>query len=145
MIPAALEWIAGRDTGRSSKTIWAVMMGVMADGPRQSDLDYCTPSDPDDFGRCFRLLDRVPEWKSRMVEMGKIFPAWIPLAREWGRLTDLYRTEHPSGRCPQLYDALKTLNDEGRLLDGWEKTGPGSWKRGGSMSVSLGNGVTVST
>ena len=48
---AAIRWITGRDTGMSSKALWAHMMTGTCDG------SY--PLDADDFGRIARLLDVV--------------------------------------------------------------------------------------
>lgn len=138
------EWIVGPDTGRSSKTIWAVMMGVIVT-PQQCDSQYCTPSDPSDFGRCYRMLTLIPEWQPRLSEVSKMFPAWSPFIREWEKMKSLYQTEWDSGSCPKLYEFMKTLCDESRICDGWKQTGNGCWERGDSMSVSLGNGITIST
>lgn len=48
------EWIAGRDTGRSSATIWSVMTGKPT---HYSGFD--APYDPADFGRCFEDWQRL--------------------------------------------------------------------------------------
>lgn len=118
------EWIIGNDTGISSKTIWAVMMGAVSAGGW-----FGVPQDPDDFGRCYRLLKLFPEWKDRLHEVTEYFPAWTGLVREWDRLTELYEKEVPSGRCPELYAAMNPLIDEGMVADGWKQTGPGSWTK----------------
>lgn len=60
-----LEWIISDDVGISSKVIWAVMMGL-------HPMDKCTPSDPSDFGRCYRLLKKFPEWEERVHELGDL-------------------------------------------------------------------------
>jgi hypothetical protein len=145
MNPEITKWIVGRDTGTSSKTIWSVMMGVEPD--YQSE-----PSDPDDFGRCYRLLALIPEWRPRLPEVAAKYPVWSALVREWDALTALYEDEIINGpkvkgyrSLPKLYDRMKELIDEGRLAAGWKKTGPGSWEGPGYRSVSLGNGVTFST
>ncbi len=84
MVPrAALAWVVGGDTGTSSQTIWSVMVGVKHDRP-------WTPLDSDDFGRCYRLLELVPEWRKRLPEVAALHPDWKPLVREWDRLTSLY-------------------------------------------------------
>jgi hypothetical protein len=96
------EWAAGRDTGISSLTIYRVMTGK----PSHNGT-YHTPRDPDDFGRCYRLLKLFPQWRSRLPEFAEKFPKWARLIAEWDELTALYEEESPSGTCPKLYDRMK--------------------------------------
>jgi hypothetical protein len=83
-----LDWIFGRDTGTSSKTIWAVMTGQkkVVEGP----FDASVPLDSDDFGRCHRLLLRFPEWRTRLQEVADEYPKWQTLVDEWDNLTAMY-------------------------------------------------------
>ena len=101
---APSEWMRGDDTGISSKTIWRVMMEA-----RTLSDSNDVPHDPDDFGRCHRLLERFPKWRARLGEVAAIFPAWAPLVREWNALTVLYLHERPGGACPLLYARMQTL------------------------------------
>jgi hypothetical protein len=50
------EWLQGRDTGTSSVTICSVITGLPSHHGH-----YDVPHDPDDFGRCYRLLKLLPE------------------------------------------------------------------------------------
>lgn len=126
MKASPLKWILGNDTGISSKTIWAVMM-------RETDVDvpfgFDVPHDPSDFGRCYRLLNLFPEWKSRLNEMATAFPAWGPMVREWDKMTALYEKELPTGKAPELYELMHRLREEGMIADGWVKTSPCSWEK----------------
>jgi hypothetical protein len=115
-----LKWILGPDTGISSKTIWAVMMGAIEAG---RPFGYDIPHDPDDFGRCYRLLEKFPEWKPRLKEVAEKFPEWGPMVREWDKMTALYEEELPTGEAPKLYSLMKKLEDEGRIAAGWTETG----------------------
>lgn len=100
----ALNWIASDDTGISSKTIWAVMMNA--------EIDYAhVPWDPADFGRCYRLLEAVPEWKPRLGEVAKKYPAWTGLVENWPELEALYLEELPTGKAPKLYQRMKQLTE----------------------------------
>lgn len=72
----ACQWVVGRDTGLSSMTIWAVMMGVECPRPT-------IPHDLDDFGRCYRLLEALPEWHPRLAEMAAKYPEWTPIIDAW--------------------------------------------------------------
>jgi hypothetical protein len=101
-----LRWIVGGDTGTSSMTIWAVMTGRPMP---HDDQDPDIPHDPSDFGRCYRLLESFPAWRARLAEVADAHPAWAGLVGEWAELEALYRSEHPSGRAPQLYARMKAL------------------------------------
>src|SRR6516164_3966881 len=55
----AVRWLEGVDTGISSETIWRTLTG---ETPSDTDV----PCDPSDFGRCYRLLKIMPEWRPRL-------------------------------------------------------------------------------
>lgn len=139
----AATWIVSRDTGTSSQTIWSVMMG--AEPAHASE-----PSDPDDFGRCYRLLKLIPEWKPRLSEVAARYPVWTALVAHWDELTALYEDELQNGpmskygnrMAPRTYDRMKELIDEGRIAAGWKRTSPNSWEGPATSVVSLGNGVS---
>ena len=108
----AMAWISGPDTGISSKAIWRVMQGVV---PEQRAFG-CYPSDPDDFGRCYRLLELIPEWRPRIAEMAGVSDTWKALSVAWDELETLWRTEGngtgdpPAGtRMNKLYERMKEL------------------------------------
>ena len=96
------EWVKGRDTGTSSMTICSVMAGRPLD---RADI----PHDPDDFGRCYRLLQLFPAWKFRLGELAVRYPEWELLVREWADLESRYEEELQSGSCPKLYAKMKEL------------------------------------
>jgi hypothetical protein len=108
-INACGDWLKGTDTGVSSKTIYSVLSGINF-YLRDTDV----PHDPDDFGRCYRLLKRFPGWRERMGDVAEKFPAWKPFVREWGAMTDLYEQEFPTGQAPLLYAMMQKIADEPR-------------------------------
>jgi hypothetical protein len=61
----AIEWLLGDDTGMSSKSLCAFMLG------NTMRFGY-PPSDSFDRGRCIRLLDLIPEWWSRLDELDNL-------------------------------------------------------------------------
>lgn len=108
-------WITGDDTGISSKVIWAVMMGVPV-------TNKSTPSDPSDFGRCYRLLKLIPEWENRLEELKKINYEYYSLndntkhEKLWSKFVDnykemckLYEEEFPTGTAPKLYKFMREI------------------------------------
>jgi hypothetical protein len=118
------EWIANGQVGISSKTIWCVMMGVSCGRP---DIPY----DPDDFSRCYKLLELFPGWKGRMQEVADKYPKWIPLVKNWDYMTELYEMEktRKDRRMPELWNLMSGLRHACYMADGWTG-GNGSYKRG---------------
>jgi uncharacterized C2H2 Zn-finger protein len=100
-------WLRGPDTGTSSITIWSVMMDrpsvIRARGGAS------IPWDPDDFGRCHRLMKLFPEWRTRLPEVALAYPEWAGLVANWAELEMLYETERPSGLAPRLYARMKEV------------------------------------
>ena len=103
------EWAHGRDTGTSSLTIYSAITGMPSHHGR-----YDVPHDPDDFGRCYRLLKLFPQWREKLAETIKLCPEWKPFAEAWDELTAIYEEEVPNhrGSAPKLYKRMKEL--EGR-------------------------------
>lgn len=99
------DWLKHGEVGTSSHTIYSVMTGGVPLRPS-------TPADPDDFRRCHILLEAFPEWRTRMLEMVKVYPEWGPLVREWDALTVLFLEELPSGSAPRLYARMRELESE---------------------------------
>ena len=93
----AVEWYRGTDTGISSETIMEVMTGI----PVRS---HSPPWDAGDFGRCYRLLDKFPDWKDRLNEVAERFPEWKPLVDNWASLESMYRD-----RDDGMYEYMKGL------------------------------------
>lgn len=80
-----IRWMAGDDTGASSKAIACHMTGGTCDG------SY--PLDPADLGRCLRLLRLFPDWEPRMPEMAKYSLPWKRLAEDWAFLANSMQEE----------------------------------------------------
>ena len=79
----AMWWIANGFVGLSSKTMWNFFMG-------NKDFIINHPYDPDDFSRCYKLLETVPEWKSRVSELSVLSKEWKNLSKNWEKLTEMY-------------------------------------------------------
>lgn len=114
---AYMQWLFDDDTGLSSKTIFAVMTGI---NYRQSGY---VPLDEGDFGRCYRLLTKFPEWLPRLAEVGAAHAQWLPLVQSWTVLTKLYEKK----AWYKFRDMLKTLNESGHLLQDEQRRQQG-WK-----------------
>ena len=100
-------WLDGCDTGVSSRTIAHVLGGV----PIHVNSNY--PYDPDDFGRCLRLV-RLMGWRDRLHEVSERYPntAWPGIIDAWDEIAALYDEEAPSGRAPKCYALMLRLRRE---------------------------------
>ena len=103
-------WISSTATGTSSKTIWQTLSGIFIPDLRWHDV----PHDPTDFGRCYRLLKVMPEWRERLSEVADKYPTWAPFVREWDRLTAMYEEAcvRPDGKAPEMFALMKQLEEE---------------------------------
>lgn len=101
------DWLRGPDVGMSSETICRLLGNL---GPPQRPT---WPHDPADFGRCYRLV-KMFGWQSRMHEVAAAYPntPWVPLVREWSKLTALYEEELPRASAPQTYALMCDLRNE---------------------------------
>jgi hypothetical protein len=104
----AVAWLDSRDTNAASLTIWFVMMGHRPPGFTAPDI----PRDPSDFGRCLRLLRRIPVWLPRLPEIAVAFPEWKPIVNAWDELTALYLGELAQRRYPKLRARMRELTGE---------------------------------
>lgn len=120
LVERANAWIVSSDTGMSSKALWAVMMDQKAGRSH--------PADSSDIGRCFRLLEAVPEWRGRLPEMSNVSKYWAALITDWDELQRLYDT----GDHKALYDRMR------QLLDPIEIADPSVIRMGHGVSIRFG-------
>jgi hypothetical protein len=88
----AMFWLANGHVGMSSKTMFNCLIG-------HKDFAINHPYDPDDFSRCWKLLEAVPEWKNELHKLK-------PLSKQWSKLVD-------------NWDKLETMLIEAKVL--WSK------------------------
>lgn len=102
-----IAWVVGDDMGMSSRTLWTVIMGYPVD--KHPEIPY----DPDDFGRCYRLLKLVPKSQHKKIlkAAAKAYPKWKSFARDWDKMTELWEMEiggEDAQVCaPKLYAAMQ--------------------------------------
>lgn len=104
------EWLAGRDTGLSSRAILAWMERDLTVASMNGNR-FPYPEDPDDLGRCIRLLNIEPAYRERIAEMAAISPQWARLVDHWDELEKLYYDEVPNhrGLAPRCYARMREL------------------------------------
>lgn len=115
-----LEWSLSGDTGSSSKTMLRAALRPIKGGD--------IPHDPSDFGRCYRLLEAVPDLRLYFPKMVENCPRLTPYINEWDELSRLYQLGQASGtgKAPELYARLKELSEPAMLAAGYVKA-PFGW------------------
>jgi hypothetical protein len=102
----AMWWIANGETGCSSKTMWSCFMGN-----NKYRIDH--PYDPDDFSRCYKLLEAVPEWKSQLHRLKPLSKQWSNLVDNWDKLTDMFeenrKTNWKNSKQIGMYEFMQLL------------------------------------
>lgn len=105
-------WAINGEQGMSSKTMFNKLASSI--GVRKLKNDYpCTPSDPDDFKRCYKLLQAVPQWKLRLNELKTLSPVWANLVDNWDKLTEMFeqnqREDWKNYKKVGMYEFMKSL------------------------------------
>jgi hypothetical protein len=102
----AMAWWKYGERGCSSETMWHCFMN---DSMSRTDHPY----DPDDFSRCYKLLQYVPEWKLKLQKLKSLSPEWSNLVDNWDKLTEMYeenvRTNWKNSNKIGMYEFMKTL------------------------------------
>ncbi|MBP9794118.1 MAG: hypothetical protein KBC56_08980 [Flavobacterium sp.] len=101
-------WLANGERGISANTIFQTISGVQALKGNPSH-----PHDPDDFGRCYKLLQAIPEWRSQMNKLRRLSIAWDNLVENWDKLTEMYeqnkKEDWKNHEKIGMYDLMQTL------------------------------------
>lgn len=105
-----LEWMLGDDTGVSSETMVAVACGINRRPKSAFRVD--APYDPSDFGRCYRLVQQIPEIRNSFHHIGKAVPVFAGILENWDELVELYLRDLPTGRSDELYKRIKQLRGD---------------------------------
>lgn len=82
------RWWLGTDVGKSSAAIFTVLCAERLKWESNYYGQKATPQDAADFGRCRRLLDAIPEWRSRLNEVAEKYAdtAWPKIVPRWAEL-----------------------------------------------------------
>jgi len=83
-----LQWLATGETGVSSRAIAFQMCGI-----EKENLFYTYPFDPDDFKRCLKLINLIPEIRPRLDEMRPISIEWDAIIEHWREVEDCFMGE----------------------------------------------------
>lgn len=105
----AIWWSMGMngERGMSSEAMhWVLYFN--ADGDKIPIVKRHHPADPDDFRRCYLLLETVPEWKAKLHLMKPVSPVWSNLVDNWDKLTEMIK-ELMAGKKNDMYEFMKSL------------------------------------
>lgn len=81
-----LDWLTNGETGLSSKT--------MASCVAEIECAYNeAPLDPDDFKRCLKLVNRIPEIKTHFDAIAKLSPRWNLIIHHWEEIEACFMAE----------------------------------------------------
>ena len=100
MFEKIAHWLAGSDVGVSSKTMAIIAMGATAG-------HFDAPYDGADFGRCYRLVNSIPEIKNYFDRIARAVPRFAGILRNWDTLVRIYERDAPTGRSDDLYEAIQ--------------------------------------
>jgi hypothetical protein len=98
-----LDWFIHGRTGISSRVIWCVMNGRK---PERGAFGG-HPHDPDDFSRCYLLLQRNPTWRINMDKLRSLSREWNALVEHWDELEGLFLAIFGGTFSQQDYDNRK--------------------------------------
>jgi hypothetical protein len=99
------QWRRGLDWGKSSLVIFNVFVGAHAD-------DNSLPRDSSDFGRCYRLLEKFPEWRPRLDEVATRHPRWSGIVERWSELENAFASGDMTS-CNAILDELNGVTKHG--------------------------------
>lgn len=95
----AMWWIKEGEQGKSSIAMWRCFMDSYSPNDQ-----WDNPSDPDDFKRCYKLLQAIPEWKNQFNKLKKLSPQWNNLVDNWDKLTEMFEAE-----SDKMYEFMQKL------------------------------------
>jgi|GEM_PF-1304084 hypothetical protein len=100
------QWLTSGDTGSSSETMAAIFLGAKSGR-------FSWPRDPSDFGRCWRLVEKVPAIRAAFPRIGIVYPPIAPFLDHWEELAGLYTAalNGGSGKAPALYKRMQELRE----------------------------------
>jgi hypothetical protein len=83
-----LQWLVTGETGISSEAIAYQIAGI--ENWRKW---HTHPSDPSDFKRCLKLVNLIPEIRSRLNELRSLSIEWNALVEHWKEVEDCFMSE----------------------------------------------------
>lgn len=111
-------WWQHGERNVSSETIFCACAGR---GLHRANYPY----DPENYRKCQRLLEIVPEWRGCLYKVTERWPWFGPFEVRWPEFERLWAEEsnNTGGRTPKLYEALKEARKEAHAIrSGFQET-----------------------
>lgn len=107
-------WYKNGERGVSSETMFANFVKLTGDLARQifkvrPKKDWHHPCDPDDFFRCHKLLETVPELRKHLDQMREVSPVWNNLVENWDKLTEMLEEQLKTRKANGMYELMREL------------------------------------
>ena len=118
------RWALSGDTGTLSETLACAVLGI-PDNNRRFGFDV--PYDHDDFGRCYRLVQLVPEILTMWDKVVAACPAWGPIAGRWDELVARYLSDIEVQHTDTCRSLLRELREQHQA--GARPAGEGTWAK----------------
>ncbi len=83
-------WAANGSHGISSLSMFNHLIQGTDIRPLANRMGPSNAWDPDDFSRCYKLLEAVPQFKQNLQMMKTLSPRWALLVDNWDKLTEMY-------------------------------------------------------
>ena len=109
----AREWAVMGEQGASSQAIFSVLTGVNL-SKAANGINRAVPLDLGGLRRCLLLLERVPEFASRIQEVAQLSPEWRELTDIWTEITYAIEQKHPDWRRGKMDGDMKDVLDLAR-------------------------------
>lgn len=107
----AVWWIEWGEHGSSSK----VMFNHLVRGVKISadSVRHHHPCDADDFKRCYKLLQTIPQIKERLADLKPLSKQWEKLVDNWDKLTEMFeqnvKEDWKNDKQIGMYEFMKSL------------------------------------
>lgn len=121
------RWALSGDTGASSETLACAVLGL-PDTSRRFGFDV--PRDFSDFGRCYRLVQIVPEILTMWDKVRAACPAWGPIIDNWDALVARYQADsltNDTDTCRALLQELADVYLRSKMPQP-SGSGEGTWR-----------------
>ena len=103
-------WLENGERGTSSETILSFLCGELL--PYKPDVIasnfYAHPCDPDDFRRCYMLIQTIPEWRKELYKLMVLSTQWHNIIENWDKLCWLLE-EQLAGKQNDMWGFMKTI------------------------------------
>ncbi|MEX3764493.1 hypothetical protein [Paraburkholderia phenoliruptrix] len=106
------NWLINGNVGVSSKTMAAIALGATTTSAGEHGWGVDAPHDPADFGRCYRLVQKVPEIREFFPRIAKKVKPFAGILKHWDELVRLYERDKPTGKSDELYNRIKQLRGD---------------------------------